>query len=384
VATTIDVTQAQYFIPEIWANRAIEILRSLIVATPRVSRDSDVAAFNVGDILHIPYPGTLAANNKAAQTDYTFQVPTGEAEVQVTLNKHKEATFVVEDIVRAQENQSVMDRYSEAAAIAIAEAVETDVIAELQTAANVSGSYGTDLDAAAMRGAWKALTDNKAPQDGRVAVVSTADAISLQGDAALATYWQRTAPQQGVVGGAAALGNIYGSDVFASQFIALNGADIALATSAAADDIIDTATPHGFAIDDAIEFTALTGGAGASINTRYFVIATSFGASTFQFSATKGGAAVNFTTDITAGTVHSLSRKNVAFRRDGAIVAFRGLTEPPAGSGAVAANVRDPESGIVMRVLMAYDNRAGGVQVTHEVLYGVKKLQEAKLLLLKA
>jgi hypothetical protein len=50
----------------------------------------------------------------------------------------------------------------------------------------------------------------------------------------------------------------------------------------------------------------------------------------------------------------------------------------------VAANVADPQSGVVMRVLMAYDARLGGVQITHEVLYGVKKLQEAKLLYLKA
>ena len=87
---------------------------------------------------------------------------------------------------------------------------------------------------------------------------------------------------------------------------------------------------------------------------------------------------------ITAGTVRSISRKNVGFRRDGAMVAFRGLPEPPAGSGAVAANVQDPVSGVVMRVLMAYDARLGGVQITHEVLYGVKKLQEEKLLVIKA
>ena len=51
---TIDVTQAQYFIPEIWAQEALEILRSNIVLTPRVYSDSDVASFSVGDISTIP------------------------------------------------------------------------------------------------------------------------------------------------------------------------------------------------------------------------------------------------------------------------------------------------------------------------------------------
>lgn len=389
MVTSIDVTQAQFFIPEIWAQRAIEILRSQIVATPRILRDTDVAAFSVGDILHIPYPGILVSNNKAAQTDYSFQAPSGETEVQLTLNKHKEATFLVEDIVRAQQNQSVMDRYSEAAAIALAEAVETDVVTELQSATNTDGtsSYGTDLSAAELRAAWKAMTDNKAPQSDRFALISTQDYITLLDDVDLQNYFAFSRPQ--AVSGAGgemagqALGNLYGFDVFSSQFIALAGASQTGVTSANATDII-TKAGHGFAANDVVEFTALTGGAGLVVGTQYFVIATNLTANDFMVSATKGGATVNHTTDITAGTVRTISRKNVAWRRDGAIAAFRGMPEPPPGSGAVSANVADPQSGVVLRVLMAYDNRAGGVQVTHEVLYGVKKLQEEKLLLIKS
>jgi len=78
---------------------------------------------------------------------------------------------------------------------------------------------------------------------------------------------------------------------------------ITLATSAAADDIIDTTTPHLFAVGDRVRFSGLTGGAGLSAGVDYFVIAANLAAQTFQVSATPGGAAVNFTTDITAGTV---------------------------------------------------------------------------------
>lgn len=75
-----------------------------------------------------------------------------------------------------------------------------------------------------------------------------------------------------------------------------------LQTSAAADDIIDC-TGHGFQVDDAIMFTSLTGGAGLVTGVIGYVIAANFGANTFQVSLTKGGSAINFTTDITAGTV---------------------------------------------------------------------------------
>jgi hypothetical protein len=304
MANTIDTTQAQYFIPEIWAQSALEILRKNIVATPRVLRDSDVAAFQRGDVLHIPYPGTLAASPKAAGTEYTLAQPTGETEVQVALDKHMAVSFVIEDIVRAQANQDVVARYVEAAAIALAEKIETDLIAELQTATNVVGTFGTDLTAATLRTAWKTMTDNLCPQDGRSLIIHTKDAVALLADSSLANYfaWQRP---QAITAGGQALGTLFGFETFASQFI-----------------VTVSGTPP--------------------------------------------------------------QTKNVAFRRDGAIIAFRGLPEPPAGSGAMAANVRDPDSGVVLRSLMAYDARLGGVQVTLEALYGVKLLRQEKVLLVRS
>lgn len=81
------------------------------------------------------------------------------------------------------------------------------------------------------------------------------------------------------------------------------GATITLTTSAAADDILDTTTPHGFVAGQVVKFATLTGGAGLTVGTNYYVIAANLAAQTFQVSATPGGAAINFTTDATAGTV---------------------------------------------------------------------------------
>lgn len=82
-----------------------------------------------------------------------------------------------------------------------------------------------------------------------------------------------------------------------------DGAAVTLATSAASDDIIDTSTNHGFSAGDRVQFPALTGGTGLSTDTTYYVISDNLAAKTFQVSATAGGSAVNFTADITAGTV---------------------------------------------------------------------------------
>ena len=86
------------------------------------------------------------------------------------------------------------------------------------------------------------------------------------------------------------------------------GPDVALANpSSAVDDIIDTSAAHGFVSGDAVKFTALTGGAGLVAGTTYYVVATSLASTTFRVAASRGGTAINFTTDITAGTVVKVS-----------------------------------------------------------------------------
>lgn len=305
MADTIDTTQAQYFVPEVWAQEALSILRSNIALTPRVYSDSDVAGFSRGDVLHIPYPGTLTASAKSAGTAYALAQPAGETEVQVTLTSHEAVSFIVEDIVRAQANQDLIRNYSEAAAIALAEKIEGDGFTAAIAAANSTGTYGTDLTFDALLGGWKKMTDNKCPSGSRFAAISTKDVVSLVGDTDIQN-WAAFSRGNQIAGDPANLGPLAGFDeVIVSQLV-----------------------------------------------------------------------------PAVAGT--PVSTKNVAWRRDGLICAFRGLPEPPAGSGAVASNVRDPKTGVVLRSVMAYDATYGGVRVTIEALYGWKILQEAKVLLLKS
>ena len=216
-----DITKASAspFIPQIWANTALEILRSKIVLAKLVTRDSDIAAFQVGDTLNIPYPGAFTANDKAANTPVTLQVPTATT-TTVQLNKHKEASFLIEDAVRATANQDVMARYMEAAVIPLAEAIESDLMAAGITFTNSVGTYGTDISAATVRSARKVLNDNKAPVDGRVLVVSDKDEIALLGDSTLQNYFA-FAQTQGVAEGS--IGRLYGFDVYSSQLVPATG-----------------------------------------------------------------------------------------------------------------------------------------------------------------
>jgi hypothetical protein len=216
-----DITRASAspFIPQIWANTALEILRAKIVLAKLVTRDSDLAAFAVGDTLNIPYPGAFTSNDKAANTPVTLQVPTATT-AQVVLNKHKEASFLIEDAVRATANQDVMARYMEAAVIPLAEQIESDLMALGSTFTNSVGTYGTDITAATVRSARKVLNDNKAPVDGRVLIVSDKDEIALLGDSTLQNYFA-FAQQSGVAEGS--IGRLYGFDVYSSQLVPATG-----------------------------------------------------------------------------------------------------------------------------------------------------------------
>lgn len=72
-------------------------------------------------------------------------------------------------------------------------------------------------------------------------------------------------------------------------------------TGSQATDVI-TDTGHSYGANAPIVFSAITGGAGITVGTVYFVRNPVAGVS-YELSATSGGALLNFTTDITAGTV---------------------------------------------------------------------------------
>jgi hypothetical protein len=100
-------------------------------------------------------------------------------------------------------------------------------------------------------------------------------------------------------------------------------------TGDAATDVI-TATGHIYTANQTVIFSAITGGTGLSANTVYFVRNPS--GNTFQLSTTSGGAAINFTTNITAGSVIAI-QANVAISQNTAVT-NSALVLTPKGTGA--------------------------------------------------
>lgn len=282
------------FIPQVWAQKALDVLRTQIVLARLVSKDSDFEPAWKGKTLNIPYPGTFTAQDKAADTAAVLQTPTGGATVAVNLNKHKTVDFIVEDVARAQASSDLLDRYVRPAAIALGDAVEDDLFA-LYTGfvANAVGTSGTDVTSATIRNARKKMNDNKAPMSGRSLIVSSKDEISLLGDTNLQTFF---AMQRGSAIANGSIGNLYGFDTYMSQRV-----------------------------------------------------------------------------PVVAGTPNST--KNLAITKDSMILATRPFQAPPANSGVLATTIQDPETGLMIRVLYAYDVSFRGVRIAFDILYGAVVLR---------
>jgi hypothetical protein len=214
----VGYTAAQAFIPEIWALRAFQVLRANMVMANLVTTDSDIGSFSVGDILHIPFPGTFTATAKALNTAVTLQVPS-DTDVTVTLNKHYEVSFLIEDIARAMQNQSIMDRYINNAVVPLAEQIEGDLFALYASVTNSTTS--ATMDDAQLRKARLALNKQKVPLSNRSIVVAPECETILLGAANLATYFAYT--QGGSIIRNGQIGRAYGLDVFMSQLVPVSG-----------------------------------------------------------------------------------------------------------------------------------------------------------------
>jgi hypothetical protein len=205
------------FVPTIWAQTALDVLRANIVLAKRVARDYKFEDQQTqGKTINIAYPGKFTAQKKAANTPATTQVPAGGTFIPVTLTEHSYVDFIIEDVAEVQANAPLMQRYVKPAMIAIAEALETDLFTLVSGFSHSIGTSGTDMTKASVIAARKQLNAQKNPQTDRTLVISDKDEAALLGDSTLTQYFAN-ARSEGVAEGS--IGRLYGFDIFPSQLV---------------------------------------------------------------------------------------------------------------------------------------------------------------------
>ena len=176
----IDNSTAADWIPEIWAQEAMRHLRANMPVASRVNRDYDAEVAVSGDTINVPKPITLTAQNMpvTGTSNLTLDM------VPIALDKWKSATPVyIQDLARAQSRPNIIANLTQAGAIALAYAVEADLLALYSGVSYNVGTFGQAVTAATIASADKKLFDNLVPADNqRYVVLSSKDWASVLGD----------------------------------------------------------------------------------------------------------------------------------------------------------------------------------------------------------
>lgn len=211
----IGITAGNSFRPNVWSKEVLSFVKSNLVLLPLIKHyDADVK--NGGQTLEIPNVSAITANQKAQNTVVTLNYNT-ETKITITLNKHYESSFIVEDILKVQSSYDLRSDYTQAAAYAIAEKIDSNIAADMTATFTKYGAYGTALNDNLILTVNRYLSENKAPRSDRSIVVhpkGEAEMLAIDKYVrydALGVGGDQNAIRNGKIG------RIYGADVYMSQ-----------------------------------------------------------------------------------------------------------------------------------------------------------------------
>lgn len=164
IMAILDTTTDAVFIPTIVSQGCITRMQAYLNLAKTVSKWTDWSPATVGLTLQIPKTGAVSVNDKASGSAFTQQGPTG-TNASVTLNKHKEVTFAIDDVDKLAANQDTLMRYADDGAMALTEAIESDLLALHTSMTNTdtwNRTSATTIDASMLR-IRKFFTDQKVP-----------------------------------------------------------------------------------------------------------------------------------------------------------------------------------------------------------------------------
>jgi N4-gp56 family major capsid protein len=237
----VGLTEASNFLPELWSDEIIAAYKKNLVLAQFVRKMSFKG--KKGDALHIPNPSRgLAAQTKSENAAVTMQ-NLSQSEIVVNLDKHKEVSYLIEDIVEVQSLPSLRKHYTDDAGYAMAKQVDDDLWALVKSLGNGNGSsyvhsasfqfntstgaleaYDADGTAdigafadAGFRRAIQYLDDADQPMDGRVFIVPPSLRNALMGNARYTeqAFVGETGSSNTIRNGE--VGNLYGIPVIVSS-----------------------------------------------------------------------------------------------------------------------------------------------------------------------
>jgi hypothetical protein len=138
---------AANFVPALWSDEVVAVYKSNLVLANLIRKLNHRG--KKGDTIHIPTPARGTAVNKVAQSVVTLQPfvdQSGVGGITITINKHKEYSRLIEDIVDVQALPSLRRFYTDDSGYAIAKRVDRDIFFQLGSGTAVAGPVGTFIE----------------------------------------------------------------------------------------------------------------------------------------------------------------------------------------------------------------------------------------------
>lgn len=217
----ITTTLVDDSIPTIIAAQALGYLRANTVMARLVNRDYDNEVANYGQTIKIPYGGALSVNDKAADTVITLQTP-NDAAYTVTLNKHKEVSFLIEDVAKAFARPDWFTRYAQDGMMKLAEQIDSDLTA-LYSGFSQSIDATSGLAEDDFRNARRLLNAAKAPATQRNIVLHEDADYEALGIEKITN--RDYAESLGRMAADSMIGRFMGFDIYMDQMIATAGGE---------------------------------------------------------------------------------------------------------------------------------------------------------------
>lgn len=160
----ITVTEADVFIPEIWSKDTVVATESkLVLGKLAWSFDKDA---KMGDTIHVPSLSNLVANDKVKNVKVQLQAPT-ETNTDISLDTHKEVSFLVEDMAQTQSSRDLRAPYTEKAGYALAKAMDSSLAALAASFSQTKGTYNTAITTDVVLDSIELLDEADAPENDR-------------------------------------------------------------------------------------------------------------------------------------------------------------------------------------------------------------------------
>lgn len=162
----IDKTQADVFVGEIWSPGTIRARERAFVFPKRVKR-LDFLLGKGGDVVHLPKVTNLTANDVTLATGaFSEQAPL-EVDVDVTIDKWKEAAVNIIGIVKAQSNYDLMKEYQGKIGYALGLQQDTDLAGLYSAVTSQIGTSGININEDLFLNAIQLLDEADVPESDR-------------------------------------------------------------------------------------------------------------------------------------------------------------------------------------------------------------------------